>query len=154
MSERQPGRVLRASIDVQASTGDVWRVVSAVRRTHEWSPECTRVVPVGEMHPGTWFVGFNRRKRVRWATVSRIVDFDPGSQVAWRVLNNGAVWRYQLEAGESATKIIETREMPRGLSRVARVFARAFLGGGDAHDDELEAGMRRSLSTIKAIVEG
>ncbi|WP_396327699.1 SRPBCC family protein [Jatrophihabitans lederbergiae] len=42
--EPQP---LTASIDVAASPSAVWRVVSDVRRTGEWSPECSRVLPWG-----------------------------------------------------------------------------------------------------------
>jgi hypothetical protein len=52
---------LDASIEIAAPVADVWRTVSDVRRTGEWSPECRRVVPLGRVRNGTWLIGFNRR---------------------------------------------------------------------------------------------
>ena len=153
MSTSNVDRPLRASIEVTAAPRDVWQVVSDLRRTGEWSTECSRAVPLGTVRRGAWMLGFNRRKRVRWATVSRIVEFDPEHEVAWRVLTNGSVWRYQLEAAEAGTRIIETRETPKGIGRFARFFTHAFLGGQHLHDDELETGMRRGLDQIKVIAE-
>ena len=38
---------------VESPPAAVWRVVSDVRRTGEWSPECRRVVPLGPLRLGT-----------------------------------------------------------------------------------------------------
>lgn len=146
-------RPLSASTDVTASPRAVWDVVSDVRRTGEWSPECTRVVPLGALRVGTLLFGVNRRKRVQWVTVSRINSYSPSEEIGWVVLTNGAEWRYQRKETASGTAIMHTRRTPRGEGRFALGFTRALLGGQAVHDDELEHGMALGLQRIKAIVE-
>jgi hypothetical protein len=126
----------------------VWAVVSDVRRTGEWSPECRRVVPAGR-----WLIGFNRRNRVRWATVSRIEKREPNRVISWDVKTNRARWTYLLKPADGGTTLEHTRETPRGVGTVASWFTRAFLDGERAHDDELETGMASGLQRIKTIVE-
>ncbi len=145
-------RPLQVSVEVSAAPPEVWRVVSDLRRTGEWSPECSRVVPVGGIRLGGWLVGFNRRGPVRWATVSRIIRFHPEREIAWKVLTNRSVWSYKLEPTTVGTRIIETRETPNGISGFARGFTSALLGGQRSHDDELEAGMSQGLEQIRTIV--
>ena len=146
-------RSLRASVEVAAAPTDVWSVVSDVRRTGEWSPECSRVMCLGAVRRGAWMVGLNRRKRVRWPTLSRVISVDPGREIAWRTITNGAVWTYRLEPTGSGTRLAETRETPKGVSAFARGFTRVLLGGQRVHDDELEAGMQDGLTRIRSIAE-
>lgn len=146
-------RSLQASVEVAAAPAEVWRVVSDVRRTGEWSPECSRVVPVGGVRAGGWLLGFNRRGRVRWATVSRVVRFEPEREIAWDVRTNGSRWSYRLERVDGGTRLVETRETPKGVGTVARWFTRRFLGGEAGHDAELQAGMTSGLQRIKGLVE-
>jgi hypothetical protein len=98
-------------------------------------------------------LGFNRRNRVRWMTVSRIVSFEPERELAWRVVTNGAVWTYRLEPTAEGTRIVETRETPHGMSGFARAFTEMLLGGQRVHDDELEAGMNSGLERIKHLAD-
>lgn len=147
-------RTLTAEVEIMASPARVWSVVSDVRRTREWSPECRRVVVFGAARPGAWFVGFNRRKAVVWATMCRLVELDEDRVVSWVVQTNRAVWSYRLEAVEGGTRLTETRDMPRGGSPFAMWFTRTFLGGQSDHDDELEVGMLGGLNVIKELVEG
>jgi uncharacterized protein YndB with AHSA1/START domain len=153
MSKQRQDRPLRAQIEIDASPGEVWRVVSDLRSTGKWSPECRRVIPLGGVRRGGWLLGWNRRKRARWATVSRIVRFHPPREIAWTVLTNGSTWTYRIEPTATGSQLIESRETPNGVRSVARAFTTAFLGGQRAHDDELEAGMSRSLQRIKQLVE-
>jgi hypothetical protein len=152
-TRREPGRPLSASIDIAAPPSAVWALVSDLARTGEWSPECHRVHPLGHIRAGCWLVGFNRRGAARWATLSRVVGYQPGQEIAWRVLTNGAVWTYRIAATPTGTRLIETRQTPNGISPFAGWFTRRFLGGQHRHDDELEAGMGAGLSQIKAIIE-
>jgi uncharacterized protein YndB with AHSA1/START domain len=145
---------LRVSIEIAAPPAEVWRVVSDVRRTPEWSPECTRVVPIGVVGEGSWMFGFNRRKAVRWPTLSRFVQYKPDREIAWVVRTNGAIWKYKIEATEAGSRLIETRETPNGIGRFARLFTRVLLGGQGTHDHELESGMASGLERIKAAIEG
>ena len=154
MTGQRLDRPLQASIDVAAPPAQVWATISAVRRTGEWSPECFKVIAFGAVRVGTLLLGLNRRGRAVWATLSRIVRFEPEHQIGWVVLTNGAVWTYRLEPTDSGTRLIETRETPTGVKPFARLFARSFLGGERAHDDELEDGMAEALNRIKTAVEG
>jgi Polyketide cyclase / dehydrase and lipid transport len=153
MNRRRLDRPLQASIEVATPRKVVWNVVADLRRTGEWSPECSRVVPMGAIRQGGWLLGVNHRKWVTWATVSRIARFEPESEIAWKVLTNRAVWLYRLEPIEEGTRITQTRDTPRGVAPFARAFTRVLLGGQPTHDDELEVGMHRGLERIKAIAE-
>jgi uncharacterized protein YndB with AHSA1/START domain len=144
---------LTAHIEVAAPPEEVWRVLSDVRRTGEWSPECRRVLPLGPVRAGALLVGLNRRDRARWATVSRVVSCVPGREIGWRVLTNRAEWRYLVEPAGSGTRLTQTRRTPRGEGRFALWFTRRFLGGQAGHDDELERGMQDGLRTIAALAE-
>src|SRR5206468_11396041 len=92
----------------------VWALVSDVRRTGEWSPECVRVLPVGTPRRGTFLLGVNRRARVRWATVSRVRRYEPEREIGWTVLTNRSEWTYRLEPRDGGTDVTETRRTPRG----------------------------------------
>lgn len=146
-------RTLSASVEIAAAPGHVWNVVADLGRTREWSPECRRVVVLGAVRRGVWFVGLNRRKAVVWATLCRVVELDEERVVSWLVQTNRAVWSYRLEEVDAGTRLTETREMPRGGSPFAVWFTRTFLGGQSDHDDELEAGMQRGLEVIKRLAE-
>lgn len=147
-------RNLQASIEIDAPPERVWQVVADVRRTGEWSPECRRVVPLGSVRKGTVLLGFNRRGKARWPTLSQIVRFEPGREIAWAVRTNRSVWSYRLEPTPNGTRVVESRETPRGIGRVAGWFTGLFLGGSETHDAELESGMASGLARVKALVEG
>lgn len=153
MSQHDGARPLQASVVVTASPAQVWSVISDVARTGDWSPECRRVVPLGTVRAGTYLCGINQRGRVRWATLSRIVRFEPGQEFRWKVLTNRSQWAYQLEATGEGTYLTETRRTPDGVGRFARWFTSRFLGGQHDHDDELESGMSSGLQKIKKLIE-
>ena len=146
-------RTLQVSAEVAAPPPRVWEVVSDVRRTSEWSPECRRVVPLGQVKEGTLLLGMNRREAVRWVTVSRVVRHAPPHEISWRVMTNGSVWTYRTESTTTGTLLVQTRATPHGIGAFARGFTRILLGGQQAHDDELEAGMRAGLQRIKQLAE-
>jgi Polyketide cyclase / dehydrase and lipid transport len=154
MAKLRLERPLHASVEVSAAPGEVWRVAADLRRTREWSPECSRVIPLGRVHQGGWLLGLNRRGWVRWATLSQIVRYEQDREIAWKVLTNRSVWTYRLEPTDAGTKITETRETPDGIGRFARAFTEVLLGGQQLHDDELEAGMTCGLEKIRAVAEG
>lgn len=146
-------RPLTAFIDIAAPPAAVWRVVVDVRRTGEWSPECTGVTPLGRVRRGSLLLGRNRRGKVRWVTLSRITELEPHAAIGWTVLTNRSRWRYELRASRQGTSVVQTRRTPRGEGRFALWFTRALLDGQAVHDDELEAGMAAGLNRIKCLVE-
>lgn len=152
MTDTSP-RPLTACVDIGAPPLDVWRVVADVRRTGEWSPECVGVTPIGRVRRGALMLGRNRRGRVRWVTLSRIVEYQPGVAIGWTVLTNRSRWCYELRPTTGGTAVVQTRRTPRGEGRFALWFTRAFLEGQAEHDNELEAGMAAGLERIKLMVE-
>jgi uncharacterized protein YndB with AHSA1/START domain len=146
-------RPLTAFVDIAAPPAAVWRLVADVRRTGEWSPECTGVTPLGRMRRGCLLLGCNRRGAVRWVTLSRVTEFEPDAAIGWTVLTNRSRWRYELRSTALGTAVVQTRRTPRGEGRFALWFTRAFLDGQAVHDDELEGGMAAGLERIKRLVE-
>jgi hypothetical protein len=153
MDRQAAPRPLTASIEVPSTPSEVWEVVSDLRRTGEWSPECRHVVPLGRLRRGALLLGLNRRGRVRWATLSRVTAFSPGREIAWVVLTNRSEWRYELRPTPTGTTITQTRRTPRGEGRFALLFTLVLLGGQAGHDAELEQGMEEGLRRIAALVE-
>ena len=144
---------LEATIDVEAAPAEVWAVVSDLRRMGEWSPECRRMVAWGGVREGAWVLGVNRRGPMVWPTNSRITRYEPPTAIAWRVLENGTEWSYQLTPTDSGTRLTERRVAPAGVTPLGRAFARVFLGGPRGHDVELLEGMQTSLRRIRTEVE-
>jgi uncharacterized protein YndB with AHSA1/START domain len=150
------GRELRAETTIAAPPEAVWAVLGDVRRMPELSPELVRMVPLkpGGLRPGQWYLGVNRRKAVLWPTRSVVSDVDPGHTVAWDTRSSGARWIWELTPEGSGTRVVHRRPVPRRLTGLSSVFARAFLGGVDGHADELEEGMAVSVARLKQAVEG
>ena len=146
---------LHVTIDISATPAEVWKVVSDVRRTGEWSPECRKVIVWrrGRIRRGTWLTGINKAGWVIWPTNSKVVLFDEDRVIGWRVVESGARWTYRLEAVGDVTKLSEHRELPEGKTWIAKIFARTALGGDENHDRHLRRGMERTLRRIKDEVE-
>jgi len=145
---------LEASVDIAAPPAAVWTVVSDLRRMGQRSPECLAMRVFGKPRVGAWAIGLNRRRWVVWTTTSRITRYESDRAVAWRVLENGATWTYELRPAPLGTRLTERRELsPQGAPRLARAFARIALGGSAGHDAELLEGMHTTLLRIKAEIE-
>lgn len=146
---------LEAHIEIDAPPERVWTVVSDIARMGEWSPECRKVVVVGTPREGTHLIGLNRRRWTVWPTNSRIVRYEPGRAIAWKVFTNRATWSYELEpTAGGGTRVIERRDLPsNGLAPISAAFTKAFLGGAASHDAELLEGMQTTLDRIKSTVE-
>ncbi len=138
----------------RSGSGPIRLPASDPRRMGEWSPECLRMRVVGARREGAWALGLNRRRFVVWPTTSRITRWEPAYAVAWRVLESGAEWTYELHEAPPGIRLTESRVLPpAGMRRLAALFARVALGGASTHDAELLDGMRTTLLRIKAAVE-
>jgi uncharacterized protein YndB with AHSA1/START domain len=144
---------ITASVAVAAPPEAVWAAVSDVTRMSQWSPECRRIVVLGSPRSGlgTRFVGLNRRGFAVWPTISKVVRFEPGRAVAWKVRESAATWTYELEPTEAGTRLTVRRDLD-GFSPLTRLAA-PLIGGASGHDQELDAGVRATLERIKASVE-
>ncbi len=145
---------LQAQVTVAKPPEEVYAAIADITQMGRWSPECTGGRWLGKQKaavPGARFVGFNKRKRLRWATLCKVVEAEPGKRFAFSVSPSEAVWRYQFEpSADGGTIITETRDM-QGEPWVVRLADRFFLGGH--HQEELAEGMQRTLERIKAELE-
>lgn len=149
-------RELRAEAVVDAPPVRVWEVLRDVRRMGEWSPELVTMVPLkpGGLRVGQWYLGLNRRKGVVWPSRSVVALLDPGRSLAWDTTTSGARWIWEItpEADGNRTRVVHRRPVPDRLTGLSRMAAPLFLGGSDAHADELEVGMARSVERLAAAV--
>ena len=148
-------RELRAEAVVGAPPDRVWKVLSDVSRMGEWSPELVRMVALkpGGLRTGQWYLGINRRKAVVWPTRSVVAVLEPGRTLAWDTKTSGARWIWELSREGEGTRVVHRRPVPRRLTALSDVFARVLLGGIAGHADELEQGMARTVSRLKAAAE-
>lgn len=147
---------LHVSVDIAAEPAAVWRVVSDVARTGEWSPECRKVIVWrrgGRVRRGTWITGINRSGWVVWPTNCKVETYEVDEAIGWRVVESGARWTYRLQQVGDLTKVTESRVLPDGKPWIAQIFARTALGGDERHDRHLRRGMEQTLQRIKDEVE-
>ena len=138
---------ISATVEVQASPEEVWAVVSDLGRMPEFSPELRKAFVIGRPGVGANIIGINKRGLAVWPTTSRVVRWEPGRAVAWKVRESGA----ELEPSGSGTAVTGRRVLRRftpGTTLMAPI-----IGGAEGHDRELAEGIRTTLERIKATVE-
>ena len=114
-------RTCRVEADVAAPADAVWRVVSDVTRTGEWSHECHSVRWIGgatSAAPGARFRGGNQAHWWRWSRTNEVTEVDPGRTIAWRTIPtwrfvDSTEWRITLEQQPTGTHIEQTYEVVR-----------------------------------------
>jgi len=148
--------LLEESIDIDAPPVRVWSLVSDLGRMSKWSPQVVKtIVRGGPVKLGTRTVNINRRGLLVWPTRSKVVRFDPHSEIAFRVKDNLTIWSFSLsDNGTGGTTLTQRREAPDGLSPLARTLEDRLMGGIGDFQLELGVGMRETLSKIKAEAEG
>lgn len=78
-----------------------------------------------------------------------MTGLEPGRRLAWDTRTSGARWIWELEpTDDGRTRVVHRRPVPRGLTGLSRLAAPLLLGGTDAHADELEAGMARTVARL------
>ena len=88
-----------------------------------------------------------------WPTQAKVVRFEEGREIAFRIRDNFTVWSFTIEAAEGGCRLVERREAPDGVSDISDRLTRLVLGGHDDFTTELRAGMRQTLDRIKAEAE-
>lgn len=147
---------LEASIEISASPTRVWGVVSDLARMPEWSPQVRKtIVRGGPTGVGTRTINLNRRGLSVWVMRGRVVSYEPNKRIAWQIIDNRAIWAFDLEPldDNTRTKLVQTRDLSNGTTKISRALTKAFLGGQESFDSELAAGMRLTLERIRLTVE-
>jgi hypothetical protein len=151
---------LEAEIEIAAKPDEVWAALSDVSSMKKRSPELVMMRLVGKPKVGRRGLNLNRRKAVVWPTTSRITRWKPpandggNGSFAFHVWPTDVEWSYDLEPTPTGTRVIERRTALPHPSLTVRLTAKWALGGADNHDVELLAGMKATLATLKADVEG
>ncbi|MFT4189767.1 MAG: SRPBCC family protein [Aeromicrobium sp.] len=155
---RGPVAPLAASVEIDATPAQVWRVVADQRRMNQWSPETHRQYFIGEpLRRGTLSVNVNKRKAVLWPTLSRYLTVEPEKKLEFHVVGPAAIWSYELTPLDDGarTKLTERRRLKNDRRTwLSLAVAGSLLGGVASHDDELVDGMKSTLARIKAEAEG
>jgi uncharacterized protein YndB with AHSA1/START domain len=104
-------------ISIAADPDRVWRMISDVTRTAEWSPDVIRSVWI-DAGPavGARFESLNRMPLVRrWRSRSTVTAADPGRRFAFAVGSNpndpNTIWTWDLEPTAEGTVVKLSYEM-------------------------------------------
>lgn len=111
----------RVELTVAAPVEAVWRVVSDVTRTGEWSHECHRVTwldGASSAAPGVRFRGRNRSGRWRWSRTCEVLGVEPSRAIAWRTIPtwrfvDSTDWHLALQEVDGGTVIVQTFNVTR-----------------------------------------
>ena len=147
--------LLEESITIDASPERVWSLVSDLGRMSRWSPQVVKTVVRGRpIKLGTKMINVNRRGPLVWPTQTRVVRFEPGQEIAFKVKDNFTIWSFTLAGdGAGGTILTQRREAPDGISSISRKLTDKVLGGVASFQTELGAGMRATLAKIKVEAE-
>ena len=148
-----------AEIVVAAPADDLYDLIADVTRTPEFSPEVVSVRWLGGADGpavGARFEAVNTNpagKRWRNRPVVRVAD--RGREFAFSRTEPFAgtiVWRYRLEPVEEGTRVVESYEVERPVTRLGWwVIERVYRAGN--RREELQAGMRTTLQRLRVVAE-
>lgn len=148
---------LVCSVCINAPRSRVWHLVSDLQRMSSWSPQVDRTRWTDGASCaalGARFVNDNRHGELRWTTHGEVVRFVPERGIAFRIAENWVIWGFSMVAAEpSTTQLIQTRETPEGISPTSLRLTEAYLGGVEHFTAVMRAGMKATLSRIKAEAE-
>ncbi|TCJ30615.1 SRPBCC family protein [Nocardioides jejuensis] len=144
---------LEASVEIAAPPAEVWHRLSNLANMQRWSPQNQRTVVLGKPAVGTKFANLNRRGLLVWPTFGEIVHFDRERKLAFRILDNGTVWSFDLEPTPRGTGVVQRREAPDGIKTLSVGLTTVFMGGTKDFCAELQAGMEQTLAALKADIE-
>jgi uncharacterized protein YndB with AHSA1/START domain len=145
---------LEASIEIDAPPATVWALVGDLRQMPRWSPQTAKSFLRGENGLGARLLNINRKGLLVWPTRSKIVRYEEGREIAWRVKENFTVWSLRLEpTADGGTRLVQTRQAPEGISDVSVKATNLAFGGVPRFNQTLQADMGTTLRRIKAAAE-
>lgn len=145
---------IEATIDIAAPPAKVWALVSDLRNMARWSPQTAKSFLRGQNGPGARFLNVNRKGLLVWPTQSKVVRYEEGTEIAWRVKENFTIWSIRLEpTPDGGTRVVQTREAPDGISDVSVNLTKVAFGGVPRFTRTLQEDMGRTLALIKAEAE-
>jgi hemerythrin-like domain-containing protein len=142
-ARREVQRTGTTSVVVDADIDAVWRVVTDVTRTGEWSHECVGCTWLGgatEAVPGARFRGRNRQRVFRWGRVCEVLSAEP-HELVWRTVPttlfpDSSEWSIRLVAEDGGTRV---EQAFRVLEAPPRLIEAAYATMLPAHRDRTVA---------------
>jgi hypothetical protein len=149
-----------AEIVVEAAPEQVYDLVADVTRTPEFSPEVVAVRWLdGATEPavGARFEAVNRSTTSgrRWRNRPVVLVADPGREFAFRrtePLSGTVVWRYRFEPVDGGTRVVESYEFERPVTRIGWFVIEKLFKDVDRRS-ALQQGMRATLERLRATAE-
>jgi hypothetical protein len=137
----------------------VYALVADVTRMPEFSPEVTSCSWLdGATGPavGARFEAVNTAaSRKSWKNRPVVTVAEPGREFAFtrtEAFAGTIAWRYRFEPADGGTRVVESYEVERPVSRLGWfVIERIFRGG--VRREVLREGMRQTLERLKAAAE-
>jgi hypothetical protein len=144
---------------VAARPEDVYALVADVTRMPEFSPEVVSCRWLGDVTGpavGARFEAVNASQAgKRWKNRPVVTVAEPGREFAFsrsEAFAGTITWRYRFEPEGEGTRVVESYEVERPVSRLGwLVIERIFKGGN--RREALRAGMRTTLDRIRATAE-
>lgn len=149
----------QVSAYVGAPPEEVYALVADVTRTPEFSPEILRCTWLdGATGPvvGARFEAVNKVTRgPSWKNRPVVTAAEPGREFAFartEKLTGTVEWRYQFEPEGTGTRVTESYEVTRPISRTGWFIIGRLFGARDRRA-ELRAGMETTLQRLAAAAE-
>jgi Polyketide cyclase / dehydrase and lipid transport len=142
---------------VHADRETVFRVISDVPRTPEWSPEvvrCEWLDGVDRATVGARFAARNRKRWFAWTNRPQITAVEPGERFAFSRTERGGgtiEWSWRLAPDGPNTTVTLGYEVLRPVPIALHVILRVLLGVKDLRAD-LHANMTGSLHRLDRII--
>ena len=147
------------TVFVAAPPEDVYALVSDVTRTPELSPEivqCSWLDGATGPAGGARFVARNKAGRMTWNNRPVVVTAEPGREFAFartEPLGGTVEWRYLLEPQDGGTRVTESYEVTKPITRFGWFIIGGLAGCKDRRTD-LRRGMEQTLQRMKELLEG
>jgi hypothetical protein len=147
------------STSIAASPGVVYTLVADVTRMPEFSPEvvsCRWLDGASGPAVGARFEAVNRAAAGKtWKNRPVVTVADPGQEFAFartEPLAGTIAWRYRFEAEGEGTRVVESYEVERPVTRLGWFVIEKVFRGGDRRA-ALHAGMQATLDRLRAAAE-
>lgn len=143
---------------IEARPEGLYDIIADIARTPELSPEivrCEWLDGATRAMPGARFKATNK-VRITWSNKPVITVADRGREIAWSRTEPGGgtvVWRYRFEPEGSGTRVTESYEVTKPLTRFGWFIIERISGRKDRRSD-LRLGMEQTLERLQALAEG
>jgi hypothetical protein len=147
------------SVHIDAPPDVVYALVADVTRTPEFSPEILRCTWLGGATGpavGARFEAVNKVTRgPAWKNRPVVIAAQPGREFAFsrtEKFSGTLVWRYELAPDGDRTRLTESYEVTRPITRLGWFIIDRLFGCHDRRT-ELRAGMQQTLDNIRDAAE-